>query len=101
MTCFPTEETEVLIETTLSSLRSKFTVFTEFGQEVGGGFQSGSGSGGRSGRSGGIGARSLLFLGGRGRGLALIILLFLGLSSGGFMSYLGVTFPIASIDSLG
>jgi hypothetical protein len=101
MTCLPTEETEVLIKTTLLFLWSKFTVFTEFGREVGGGFWSGGGSGGRSGWSGGTGAWGLLFLGSCSRGLALIILSFLGLSSRGFTSYLAVTFPIASIDSLG
>jgi hypothetical protein len=70
-------------------------------REVRGGFWSGCGSGGRSRRSGGTGVQSLLVLGSCDRGLALIILLFLGLPSGGFMSYLRMTFPIASIDSLG
>jgi hypothetical protein len=50
---------------------------------------------------GGTGAWSLLFLGSRGRGLALIVLSFLGLPSIGFTSYLGAMFPIASINGLG
>jgi hypothetical protein len=102
MTCLPTKETEVLVETRLSFLWSKFTVFTKFGQEVRGGFQSvGRGSGGTSHISRVPRVWSLLILGRHNGGLALIVLSFLGLPSGGFMGYLRASFPIASIDSLG